>query len=458
MAKPKSLRAQLLSKLTLPLLIVVVLDAAASYYVATHFANQAYDRWLLDSAKSLVQEVKMQQNQVTFELPPIAVEMFRWDDIDETFYKVETQKSGFIAGDDGLPSPAIAALKKDQPFFFDGAIDDQQVRIVSVLTVPKASTDQVLVSVAETINKRRNMLSELLIAVILPQILLVLITGFHIWTGVNRGLSPLKDLARKIARRSAKEFDPIADAGVPLEVRSLTNTINALLHRLGSTLITQQRFIENAAHQLRTPLAGLKIQAERALSADNPETMRLALTHIKNATNRLAHLNSQLLVLARSESIAHNLPELTSIDLTRLVRECCMDWVPRALDRKIELGFYAPDNSVQMRGDDVLLRELLGNLLDNAISYGKVGGHINVTVEPAPHVKLIVEDDGLGIPLNEQDKVFERFYRVPGSPGDGCGLGLAIVKEIADLHAAHIKIAKNDRPGQNGTRIEIAFD
>lgn len=117
MAKPKSLRAQLLSKLTLPLLIVVVLDAAASYYVATHFANQAYDRWLLDSAKSLVQEVKMQQNQVTFELPPIAVEMFRWDDIDETFYKVETQKSGFIAGDDGLPSPAIAALKKDQPFF-----------------------------------------------------------------------------------------------------------------------------------------------------------------------------------------------------------------------------------------------------------------------------------------------------------------------------------------------------
>lgn len=455
MNKPKSLRAQLLSKLTLPLLFVVILDAAASYYVATHFTNQAYDRWLLDSAKSLVQEVKAQQDHVTFELPPIAVEVFRWDDMDETFYKVESQKTGFMAGDEGLPSPTISELNKDQPSFFDGEIDDQPVRVVSVLTVPKTSTEQVIVSVAETVNKRRNMMSELLIAVILPQILLVLITGFHIWTGVNRGLSPLNDLARMIARRSAKEFDPIADAGVPLEVRSLTNTINALMERLGSTLITQQRFIENAAHQLRTPLAGLKLQAERALSADNPESMRLALTHIKNSTNRLAHLNTQLLVLARSESISHSAPELRRIDLTGLVRECCMDWVPRALERKIELGFDAPEIVIQVNGDNVLLRELLGNLLDNAISYGKAGGHISVSIESAPHAKLIVEDDGPGMPVSEHDKIFERFYRVPGSPGDGCGLGLAIVKEIADLHAAQITIGSGS--AERGTRIEIDF-
>jgi two-component system, OmpR family, sensor histidine kinase TctE len=456
MHKPKSLRTQLLSKLTLPLFLVVILDAAASYYVAMHYTNQAYDRWLLDSAKSLVQEVRAQHDQVTFELPPIAIEVFRWDDMDETFYKVESHKTGFMAGDDGLPSPIMSGLNKDQPYFFDGEIGEQPVRVVSVLTVPETSTEQVLVSVAETVNKRRGMMSELLIAVILPQILLVLITGFHIWTGVNRGLRPLDKLARMIASRSAREFDPIADAGVPLEVRSLTHTINALLQRLGSTLITQQRFIENAAHQLRTPLAGLKIQAERALSADNPETMRLALGHIKNAINRVAHLNTQLLVLARSESISHSAPEFRLIDLTRLVRECCMDWVPRALDRKIELGFDAPDTVVQINGDDVLLRELLGNLLDNAISYGQAGGHINVTMSSAPHIKLIVEDDGVGIPNSEQDKIFERFYRVPGSPGDGCGLGLPIVKEIADLHAAQIKIDSR-LSNQRGTRIEIDF-
>lgn len=456
MNKPKSLRAQLLSKLTLPLLLVVLLDAAASYYVAMYYSDQAYDRWLLDSAKSLVQEVKVQPDHVTFELPPIAVEVFRWDDMDETFYKVESQTSGFMAGDDSLPSPEIAGLNKDSPLFFDGEIDDQAVRVVSVLTVPDASAEQVLVSVAETVNKRRDMMSEMLMAVILPQIFLVLITGFHIWTGVNRGLSPLHDLAKTIANRSAKDFDPIPDTGVPLEVRSLTHTINGLLQRLGSTLITQQRFIENAAHQLRTPLAGLKIQAERALSADKPETMRLALSHIQNSANRVAHLNTQLLVLARSETISHGLPEFRLIDLTRLVRECCMDWVPKALERKIELEFDAPDVAVQIDGDEVLLRELLGNLLDNAINYGRAGGHIRVKIESSPNTSLIVEDDGSGIPISEQDKIFERFYRIPGSPGDGCGLGLAIVKEIADLHAARVKIG-NESFNQMGMRIEIVF-
>jgi two-component system sensor histidine kinase TctE len=310
--------------------------------------------------------------------------------------------------------------------------------------------------VAETVNKRRGMMGELLLAVMLPQILLVLITGFHIWTGVNRGLSPLNDLAGMIARRSAKDFDPIPDVGVPLEVRSLTHTINALLQRLGSTLITQRRFIENVAHQLRTPLAGLKIQAERALSADNPDNMRQALQLIKNASNRLARLNTQLLVLARSESISRNAPEFRMLDLTYLARECCMEWVPRALECKMELGFDAPASAVEIYGDGIVLRELLGNLLDNAVNYGKAGGHIGVRVEAAPHARLIVEDDGPGIPAGEQDKIFERFYRIPGSSGEGCGLGLAIVKEIADLHAARVAI-QSGLPGQNGTRIEIDF-
>ncbi|MCQ8105118.1 sensor histidine kinase N-terminal domain-containing protein [Methylomonas sp. SURF-2] len=456
MNKSKSLRTQLLSKLSLPLLVVVMLDAAGSYYVATYFTNQAYDRWLLDSAKSLLQEVKIKQDRVTFELPPIAAEVFRWDDMDETFYKVESQQTGFMAGDDGLPSPAMSGLNENKPYFFDGRIDDRPVRVASVLTVPESGGDRVLVSVAETVNKRRGMTGELLLAVMLPQILLVLITGFHIWTGVNRGLSPLNDLAGMIARRSARDFDPIPDADVPLEVRSLTHTINALLQRLGSTLITQRRFIENAAHQLRTPLAGLKIQAERALSADSPDSMRQALEHIKNASNRLARLNTQLLVLARSDSISRNAPEFRLLDLTRLARECCMDWVPRALELKVELSFDAPATAVEIYGDGIVLRELLGNLLDNAVNYGKAGGHIGVTVESAPHVRLIVEDDGPGIPVGEQEKIFERFYRIPGSPGEGCGLGLAIVKEIADLHAARIEI-HSGLPAQIGTRVEICF-
>ncbi|OAI04370.1 sensor histidine kinase [Methylomonas methanica] len=456
MRKPQSLRAQLLSRLTLPLLVVVILDASVSYFVALHYADQAYDSWLLDSAKSLAQQVKAQKDKVTFELPPIAVEVFRWDAMDKTFFKVESEAAGFIAGDKGLPSPMLATMANNEPFFSDGEIQGQTVRIVSVLTAPTADdTDDVLISVAETLKKRRSMMNEILLAVVLPQLLLVLITGFHIWTGINRGLGPLNDLAKLIAQRSARDLNPISDAGVPLEVRSLTHTINALLDRLGANLKTQQRFIENAAHQLRTPLAGLKVQAERALLADNLETMKPALAHIKNSADRVAHLSTQLLVLARSESVSHSVQVFESIDLVGSARSCCMDWVPKALERNIELGFDAPTAAVRVVGDEALLRELLSNLLDNANCYGNPGGHISVKIEPSLEPRLIVEDDGPGIQANEADRIFERFYRIPGSRGEGCGLGLAIVKEIADLHAAQINVSSG--PRGRGTRIEIVF-
>ncbi|OQW72287.1 MAG: sensor histidine kinase [Proteobacteria bacterium ST_bin11] len=456
MREPQSLRAQLLSRLTLPLLIVVILDASVSYFVALHYADQAYDSWLLDSAKSLTQEVKAHKDKVTFELPPIAVEVFRWDAMDKTFFKVESEAAGFIAGDKGLPSPVLATMASDEPFFSDGEILGQKVRIVSVLTAPTTDdSDDVLISVAETLNKRRGMMNEILLAVVLPQLLLVLITGFHIWTGINRGLSPLNDLAKLIAQRSARDLNPISDAGVPLEVRSLTHTINALLDRLGANLKTQQRFIENAAHQLRTPLAGLKVQAERALMADNLESMRPALAHIKNSADRVAHLSTQLLVLARSESVSQTAHELKSLDLITLSRACCMDWVPKALERNIELGLDAPTTPVGIAGDETLLRELLSNLLDNAIAYGNPDGHISVQIEPGLEPRLIVEDDGSGIQANEADRIFERFYRIPGSRGEGCGLGLAIVKEIADLHSARIEVGSG--PRGRGTRIEISF-
>lgn len=454
--KPKSLRAQLILRLTLPLTVVVILDAAVSYFVALHYADLAYDRWLLDSAKSLAQEVKAHKDKVTFELPPIAVEVFRWDDVDKTFFKVESQTGGFMAGDKALLTPSIALMEKEQPLFSDSEIQGKKVRVVSVLTAPTATSEEVQVSVAETLNKRRSMMNEILLAVVIPQILLVFITGFHIWTGINRGLRPLLDLAQIIGRRSARELDPIPDSGVPLEVRSLTRTINALLERLGSAMTSQQRFIENAAHQLRTPLAGLKVQAEWALRADDLDAMKPALSHIKNAADRVAHLNTQLLALARSESITQGVREFGTVNLTGLARECCMDWVPKALERGMELGFEAAEESVQIAGNETLLRELLGNLLDNAVCYGKAGGQISVKLEAHPQITLIVEDDGPGIEPDQAEKVFERFYRIPGSPGDGCGLGLAIVKEIADLHGAHVRIGNG--PFGCGTRIEIVFE
>jgi two-component system sensor histidine kinase TctE len=456
MSKPQSLRAQLLLRLTLPLTFIVILDAAVSYVVALHYTDLAYDRWLLDSARSLAQQVKAQKDKVTFELPPIAVEVFRWDDVDKTFFKVESRTGGFMAGDKALPSPSISVMDNERPFFSDSEIQGKRVRTVSVITAPTATSGEVLVSVAETLNKRRSMMSEILLAVVLPQMALVFIAGVHVWRGINRGLGPLHELTRIIARRSARELNPIPDSGVPLEVRTLTHTINELLQRLASAMAAQRRFVENAAHQLRTPLAGLKVQAERALRANDLEAMKPALVHIKNAADRVSHLSTQLLVLARSEPVMRGAREFKSVDLTELAKACCMDWAPKALERRMELGFDAPEKRFRIAGDETLLRELLNNLLDNAVRYGKAAGQISVKIEAHPRAALIVEDDGPGIQPNEADKVFERFYRIPGSPGEGCGLGLAIVKEIADLHSARVSIGSN--PSGAGTRIEVRFE
>jgi two-component system sensor histidine kinase TctE len=168
----------------------------------------------------------------------------------------------------------------------------------------------------------------------------------------------------------------------------------------------------------------------------------------------MSHLTTQLLVLARSEPIDGGY-ELRPVDLCKLAKETCMDWVPKALQRHMELSFEGSERSVYVRGDEVLLRELLANLLDNAICYGRDRGNITVKVEPYPSPRLSVEDDGPGIPVVEMDRIFERFYRIPGSSGDGCGLGLPIVKEIADLHKARLEL--NRASAEGGTRIELVF-
>lgn len=307
MHNTQSLRWLLLSKLSMPVLATVILSAPLSYFVALHYADKVYDSWLLDSAKSLAQEVKSQQHKITFNLPDIAVEVFRWDSMDKTFFKVGSESLGVMGGDKELPSPAASELSQSHPHFANDEFQDQPIRIVSIVTTPMPNEDNdvfdVVVSVAETLNKRHKMMHEILLAVMLPQFFLLLITGLHIGLGINRVLSPLKNLTQFIAQRSPRDLNPIPEAGVPLEVRSLTHTINSLLRQLGDILNSQQYFIENAAHQLRTPLAGLKVQAERALSADSMEAIQPALAQIGNAADRVARLSTQLLVLARSESV-----------------------------------------------------------------------------------------------------------------------------------------------------------
>ncbi|MCK5355839.1 MAG: sensor histidine kinase, partial [Methyloprofundus sp.] len=308
--------------------------------------------------------------------------------------------------------------------------------------------------VAETLNKRREMMIDILLADLIPQLLLVVLISVYLFKSINRGLWPLNQLANQIAHRSPRDLSPIVDADIYLEVKTLTDTINQLFERLNSVIASQQRFIANAAHQLRTPLAGLKLQAEVAQRENNLDAMQPALRQIQSSADRISHLITQLLTLARSEQLEGRY-KLKPIDLRTLVRDVCIEWVPKALLKQIDLSFDDPDQAVFVQGDALLLMELLSNLIDNAIAYGAVDGKISVKLIAGPQPCLQVQDNGIGIPDSERERIFERFYRISDHSGNGCGLGLAIVKEIADLHQAQVQLI--NQPDKRGTIMRVIF-
>ncbi|WP_036251488.1 sensor histidine kinase N-terminal domain-containing protein [Methylobacter sp. BBA5.1] len=454
MAKVRSLRTEILFRLIIPLICFIAIESVLSYFVTLHYVNETYDRWLLDSARSLTQEIKVKDGKVHVELPPAALEIFKWDELDQTFFKIISSEQGMIVGDSFVPESFDPSVDWSRPIFFEDEIRGEPVRVVSMLVIRDETPDKIFVHVAETVNKRRDMMIDILLADLVPQIILTLFAGTYLLVGLKRGLKPLHVLADEIAQRSPRDLSPIAETHVFLEVRTLTDTINDLLARLAAAIAAQQRFVANAAHQLRTPLAGLKLQAERALREQDLSAMKPALLQMQSSADRASHTITQLLVLAKSGPV-DGMSELKPVNLETLVKETCMDWAPKALQRKMDLGFEGPKQAVYVRGDEVLLRELLANLLDNAILYGNEHGSIIVKLRRNPTPSLIVEDDGAGIPDQEREKIFERFYRIPGSSGNGCGLGLAIVKEIADLHKARLELSRISAAG--GTRVIIVF-
>jgi two-component system sensor histidine kinase TctE len=302
---------------------------------------------------------------------------------------------------------------------------------------------------------------------LLPEVLLIALIGALVWYGIERGLKPLKTLQTEIGSRSHRDLSPLPEQNAPGEVRALIHAMNDLLARLAFALSAQQRFIADAAHQLRTPLAGIKTQAELALRQQKIDDVQHTLLQLNTATGQTTHLVNQLLSLARAEPGAARPHSTQKLDLTTLARDTTTDWVPRALERNIDLGFDATadvtaNSTVDghapalIEADGLFIREMLGNLLDNAIRYTQDGGRVTVRVSTAnERAVLEVEDNGPGIPAHEREHVFERFHRVLGTGAEGCGLGLAIVREIAQSHNADIRLTAG--ANGSGTLVTIAF-
>jgi two-component system sensor histidine kinase TctE len=284
----------------------------------------------------------------------------------------------------------------------------------------------------------------------------VIFTIAIIWFGVERGLQPLFDLQAAVSKRSYLDLSSIEMPDVPTEVMILVNSVNSLMRQLESVLSAQNRFIADAAHQLRTPLAGAQAQLELALLESNPEQHQQLLERVSESMERLSHTITQLLSLARNQQDATHNMVMNPVNLNQIAQEITTDMVPTAIKKGLDLGFEADTQSMMILGDSKRLKEMLYNLVDNAVLYTPAGGKVTVKIQrEAGEIVLSVIDNGPGIPKDEREKVFERFHRIMGSGHEGSGLGLAIVMEIVQLHQANIEIS--DEPLKKGLNIQVSF-
>ena len=437
-ARSRSLRSQLLRWLLIPLTLLFLADAIGSYIVARHLSDRVYDGELLEIARELTLHVKPDGARPTFNLEKDAERTLLLDQYDQVHYAVRMRDGMPIAGDADLPPPKRAGIG---PTYYDSEIGGEPIRVVQLSTGADADTG-VTVAVAETRVKRHGLVNAIMIGVILPQLLLIVIAGIVLWAGVARGLAPLARLQQAVAARSHLDLSPVSDPDVPMEVHPLILAINDLMARLEEILGYQSRFIADAAHQLRTPVAGLKAHVEIALREDDPAQAKQTIAHLYTAVERMSRLVAQLLSLARNEPTTLRKLELAPIDLSKLAFDVTMEWVPEAYRRNVDLGFEGVEPRAMIRGDATRLTELINNLLDNAIRYSRDNGRVTVRVASEP-ARLSVSDDGPIIPVAERERIFERFHRLLGTQADGSGLGLAIVQEIAKLHGAKITLSED---------------
>lgn len=447
----RRLRDDLLLRLLLPMATILLVSGILSYQLSMRFANRSYDRTLLEDTRALARIAGASIGR-PLELPPAALAMLQNSDGERASFQVRSLHYGIVAGDPQIPPPIDESV--DEPTFYDGIAAGRKLRLAAIPVLSRDARDTLLVIVAETRDRRDALAGDIFAAVVFPQLALIFFAVVVIIGGVESGLRPLENLAEALRQRRRDELEPLPAAAIPGEAQPLIAAFNGVLARLSDMLAVQQRFVADAAHQLRTPLAALHIQLEQALRERDAARKQQQLVQLKASIDRTARLSSQLLLLARAEPGGAP-TERTPVDLRALACEVGAAWVPRALDAGRDLGFSAEAGVVPTVGDRLLLGEMLGNLIDNALNYG--GSHVTVSVAAGAGTngpELMVEDDGGGIPERERARVFERFHRVPGTGGDGSGLGLAIVREIAHGHGATVDI---ESTAEGGLRVRVRF-
>jgi two-component system sensor histidine kinase TctE len=531
-AAARSLFGEILDWMLAPLLLLWPVSIAVTYLLAKSIASVPFDHALESRTSVLARQLSAERGVVVLHLPDATRDWLLDDPDDATLFQVRAPDGRILAGSATLPAP----VHKEAPQpgivrFRDDNLGGHELRIATLYAlIPDAGDTPALVQVAETLSKRSALANDIIKGVILPQFVILPLVIMLVWFGLSRGLAPLHALQARIRERRPDDSSPLSSVEAPIEIAPLVASFNDLLVRLDENTVIQKRFIAQAAHQMKTPLAGLRMQAELALRQPVPPEVQRSLEQIAASSRQAARLVTQLLSLARAENSTRGRGS-EAVDIDALARSVVHDWASLALEKRMDLGyerFEAPEraattvmtraeaeaaeaeasaasgtaqgaadalsetddigagigmdadtvilndarrenNATAQAGDiwiahgqPVMLREMLANLIDNAIRYTPAGGRITVRVVPQPErgVAIEVEDTGPGIPEAERARVLERFYRILGREGDGSGLGLAIVNEIVAMHGGTLTVTDHvyhETPRQAGTLIRVTL-
>ena len=435
---PHSLRARLLVFLLGAILLAAIVQAGTAYVTALDQADLIFDRHMQKMAMAL-------RSGAALTTSPANVDVSSDRANEDFFVQMWTAK--------GLPvfqSAAHQTLRQPaKPGFSDVKTQDRIYRVFAI------STPSQIIQVAQDMAARRDMARTLALRTVGPTLLMAPLLMLVVWWVVSRSLTPVARVRSQMALRKADELSPLSERGLPVEVRPLIQELNLLFERLRNAFDSQKVFVADAAHEMRSPLAALKIQLQGLQRAPDDPTRELAIRRLASGIDRAAHLVDQLLVLARQEASAATGVAFEQVDLAQAGFLSVGDMLFAAQSRQIDLGVHRAETAL-INGHTEALRILVRNLLDNAVKYTPVGGTVDLDVRVTDEgAVLCVEDSGPGIPEADRERVLDRFYRASGSGSTGSGLGLAIVKAIASLHGAVVILDTSARLG--GLRARVIF-
>ena len=454
----RSLRKQLLGWVLFPLALTAVMDAWLTYEGAASTASVVQDRLLLGAARMIAEQIRFEDGAFQGSIPPAALELFQSEGVDRVYYRVSSGDGKMLSGYSELPGYE-SSVELAAPAFLNSTIRGQAVRMVAIPqpVIGSPSSKPAMVQVAQTGNEHQQLIDSLWLHALERQAIILLLTGALIVWGMHLGTGSLLRLRDEIAGRKEGALEKLKTKDIPQEIAPLVHALNDYIDRINTGMDQRNSQLQNVAHQLRTPLTVLATQISDAVRSETTGQSKLALAGAKKTLSQTNAVVNQFLQLSAAESFVVKRQAVGVAALTKVLKEVMEDVALFAHRKNIDLGLEIEDGEVIVFSDLLAIREISRNLVDNAIRYtprdGKVTLHLGCKQQS---IELRVEDTGPGVPVNERERIFERFVRLDANSTDGSGLGLSIVRELARQSGAEVRVDETSH-GHSGLCIVVVF-